>query len=105
MGRYGLFGSLRANPGQRDELLAILREGAALVAETPGCDVYIVSTSPDDADSVWFMEAWRSEADHAASLTDACILAVIERARPLIAGMGDRVVLEPVAGKGLGAAS
>lgn len=101
MPRYGLVGSLRAHPGQRDDLLAILREGAEAVADVPGCEVYIVSTSPDDDDAVWFMEAWTSEEDHAASLTDQRILEIISRARPLIAGMGNRVVLEPVAGKGL----
>ena len=101
MSRYGLIGSLRAHPGQREELLAILKEGAEVVAEVPGCEVYIVSTTPGDEDAVWFMEVWTSEADHKASLADSRIRAIIDRAMPLIAGMGDQVVLEPVIGKGL----
>ena len=101
MSRYGLFGSLRAQPGRRDELVALLREAVDLVADAPGCEVYIVSTSPDDADAVWIMELWASEADHDAVLRDDRIRQLIERARPLIAGMGDRVVLEPLAGKPL----
>ncbi len=105
MSRYGLIGSVRAHSGKRDELLAILKEGAETVAGVPGCEVYIVSTSPGDEDAVWFMEAWTSEVDHKASLSDSRIRAIIDRAMPLIAGMGDQVVLEPLVGKGLLATS
>jgi hypothetical protein len=45
-------------------------------------------------------EVWGSAEDHAASLTGEETRALIERARPLIAGM-EHVVLTPVAGKGL----
>jgi quinol monooxygenase YgiN len=46
-------------------------------------------------------EVWRSEADHGASLANAAVKEVIARARPLIAGFGERFTLEPVFGKGL----
>jgi quinol monooxygenase YgiN len=106
MSRYGLFGSIKAQPGKRDELLAILRDGAAAVADLPGCDIYIVSVSPDHPDKIWVTEFWRSQADHDASLDDERIRAIIAQARSLIAGMEDRVELEPLGGKGLpGAAS
>ncbi len=98
---YGLFGSLRAHPGKRDELLAIVREGALFVAEAPGCEVYIINVSPDDNDKIWFYESWRSEQDHDNSLHDSRIRDVIDRALPLIAGMEDRVILQPLVGKGL----
>jgi quinol monooxygenase YgiN len=92
---------MKAQPGQRDALLAILLEAADLVADLPGCEVWIVNTMPDDQDAIWVTEVWRSEADHAASLTGNDVKAVIARARPLIAGFGERFTLEPVAGKGL----
>jgi quinol monooxygenase YgiN len=101
MARYGLIGNMQAQPGKRDELLAILLEGATLVAAAPGCDLWTVNISPDDPDSIWFYELWRSEADHDASLTDARIRAVIDRARQLIAGFGQRVVLHALGGKGI----
>lgn len=101
MNRYGLIGSIDAQPGRRDALLAILEEGASTVSDVPGCEVYIVSTSPEHPDSVWVMEVWRSQADHDASLNDERIREIIDRARPLIAGMSHRVVLQPVTGKGL----
>lgn len=101
MARYGLFGSFTAHPGKRDELLDVLREGALLVKDAPGCEVYVVNLSPDDPDKIWIYEAWLSEVDHNASLELPGIREVINRALPLIAGMGDRVVLEPIVGKGL----
>lgn len=101
MSRYGLFGSLSAHAGKREELLVILREGLSSVGDAPGCETYIVNISPDDAEKIWIYEAWSSEAEHNASLQDPRIRDIITRAMPLIAGMGDRVVLEPLAGKGL----
>ena len=100
MSRYGLVGKLTAHPGQRDELLELLLEAARLVADAPGCDVWIVNISPDDPDSIWINEAWRSEADHDASLSQEEIRAIIGRAMPLIAGM-EGTKLTPLAGKGL----
>jgi quinol monooxygenase YgiN len=99
--RFGLCGIMKAQPGQRDALLDILLESADLVADLPGCEVWIVNTMPDDPDAIWITEVWRSEMDHAASLTGDDVQAVIARARPLIAAFGQRFTLEPVAGKGL----
>jgi quinol monooxygenase YgiN len=99
--RLGLCGTMKAHPGQREALLDILLEAADLVADLPGCEVWIVHTMPDDPDAIWVTEVWRSEADHAASLTGDDVQAVIARARPLIAGVGERFTLEPIAGKGL----
>jgi quinol monooxygenase YgiN len=92
---------MKAQPGQRDALLEILLEAAGLVADLPGCEVWIVNTMPDDPDAIWVTEVWRSEADHASSLTGDDVQAVIARARPLIAGFGQRFTLKPVGGKGL----
>ena len=101
MSRYGLCGIMKAQPGQRDVLRDLLLEAADLVGELPGCEVWIVNTMPDDPDAIWVTEIWRSEADHAASLTGDDVKAIIARARPLIAGFGDRFTLEPIGGKGL----
>lgn len=101
MSRYGLCGIMTAQPGQRDALLALLLEAAHLVADAPGCEVWIVNTLADDPDAIWITEVWRSEADHAASLTGDGVKEIIGRARPLIAGFGERFVLQPVGGKGL----
>jgi quinol monooxygenase YgiN len=101
MSRFGLCGIMNAQPGQRDALLGLLLEAAGLVADLPGCEVWIVNTMPDDPDAIWVTEVWRSEAEHAASLTNEDVRAIIARARPLIAGFGERFTLEPIGGKGL----
>lgn len=105
MSRFGLCGIMMAHPGQRDALRDVLLEAADLVADLPGCEVWIVNTMPDDPDAIWVTEVWRSEADHAASLTGEDVKAIIARARPLIAEFGERFALEPVGGKGLTAPS
>jgi quinol monooxygenase YgiN len=100
MARYGVFGSIRAQPGKRDELAGILLDGWNAIDDMPGCDAFIVSVS-ENPDKIWIAEFWRSEADHDASLNDERIKAIISKARPLIAGMEDRVILEPLGGMGL----
>ncbi len=98
---FGLIGSLKAHPGQRDALLDLLLKAANLVPEMEGCYLYVISKATDDPDTVWITEAWRSREDHAASLSNAAVRDIITAARPLIAGMGDGFEIIPVGGKGL----
>jgi len=98
---YGLFGKLTAQPGQRDALIDQLLQAANLMPEIEGCHLYIINAAPDDPNAIWVYEAWRSQADHDASLNHEMVKAVIAAARPLIAGGGERFVLTPVGGKGL----
>src|SRR5215218_3094641 len=98
---YGLFGKMRAQPGQRDALIDQLLQAAKLMPEIEGCHLYVINSAPDDPDVIWVYEAWRSQADHDASLNHETVKAVIAAARPLIAGGGERFVLTPVGGKGL----
>jgi quinol monooxygenase YgiN len=46
---YGLIGTMRATPGQRDALLAILLEGTDAM---PGCLSYVIAQDPADADAI-----------------------------------------------------
>jgi quinol monooxygenase YgiN len=101
MARYGLVGKMVAHPGQREALVDLLLEAAGVVADAPGCEVWIVHTDPEDPDAIWVTEVWRDQADHAASLGMAGVPEIIGRARPLIASMGERFTLQPVGGKGL----
>lgn len=89
---YGLSGKFSAQPGKRDELVAYLLQAAELLERNPGCVHYIVSTS-DEPEAVWVYEVWIDEAAHDTSLEPADIRALIQEARPLIAGMSDRTQL------------
>ena len=95
---YGLIGRMRATPGQRDALIAILLEGTAAM---PGCLSYIVARDSADADAIWITEVWDGSDSHSASLQLPQVRAAIARARPIIAGMDNRHETEPVGGVGL----
>ena len=98
---YGTHGRIVAKPGKGDELAAILHEAAAGLEANPDCLLYLVSRALDDPDSIWVTEAWTARGAHAASLADPSARALIERARPIIAGFADRAEFRPEGGKGL----
>ena len=95
---YGLIGKMLAQPGQRDALIAILMDGTAAM---PGCLSYVIARDPTNADAIWITEVWDSAASHQASLKLPAVQAAISKARPIIAGFGERFETEPVAGLGL----
>ncbi|MDQ6859484.1 MAG: antibiotic biosynthesis monooxygenase [Chloroflexota bacterium] len=97
---YGLHGTLRAKPGQRDALLALLR-GSSGGEPMPGCRLYVVSELPAEPDAIDVFEVWDDKAAHHASLQLDRVRETIAKARPLIAGMGESVELRPVGGQGL----
>jgi quinol monooxygenase YgiN len=94
---YGLIGKMRAQPGQRDALIAILLEGTAAM---PGCLGYVIAKDLADADALWITETWDSRASHKASLSLPSVQQAIAKGRPLIAGFGERFETEPVGGHG-----
>lgn len=96
---YGLIGQMKAAPGKRDELVAILSESTEGM---PGCLSYIVAKDAADADALWITEVWTDKGSHAASLKLPAVQAAITKARPIIAGFGHRFETTPVAGVGLG---
>lgn len=95
---HGLIGKMRAVPGQRDALIAILLEGTDAI---PGCLSYIVAKDPADADAIWITEVWDSRESHAASLQLPAVQDAIRRGRPLIAGFDSSQETIPVGGAGL----
>ncbi len=97
---FGLYSKIRSQAGQRDELVAVLLDAAAVLQQVSGCQLYIVSVSATEPETVWVTEAWRSQADHEASLTREDVRPILMRGRPLIAGF-ERIEIEPIGGKGL----
>ena len=95
---YGLIGKMKAQPGQRDALAAILLEG---VSGMPGCLSYVIANDPADPDLLWITEVWDSADSHRASLSLPSVQAAIAKGRPLIAGMEAVTTTEPVGGHGL----
>jgi quinol monooxygenase YgiN len=98
---YGMFGKLKTHPGKRDDMVKILLEAADSMHDLEGCYLYVVSKDATDPDTVWVTEAWRSQADHRASLAMPETQAAIARARPLIADLSGGIEIIPIGGKGL----
>ena len=96
---YGLIGKMKTVPGHRDAMIAILLDATG---EMPGCLSYVIARDPGDADAIWITEVWDSQDSHRASLSLPAVQAAIARARPLIAGFGERFETVPVGGHGLG---
>ena len=96
--KYGLFGKMVAAPGRRDELVRYLLEGTGGM---PGCLIYVVANDPAEPDAIWITEVWRTKQDHANSLKLPAVQAAIAKARPIIAGFGERFETIPVGGVGL----
>jgi quinol monooxygenase YgiN len=95
---YGLIGKMRAQPGKRDALAAILVKG---VAGMPGCLSYVVANDPAVSDVIWITEVWVSKEAHASSLALPSVRDAIAKGRPLIAGMERVAETAPVGGSGL----
>jgi len=95
---YGLIGQMLAAPGKRDELLAILGEGAG---DMPGCLSYVIAKDPTNADALWITEVWTNKDAHAASLKLPSVQAAIAKGRPMIASFPQHFETIPVAGHGL----
>ena len=95
---YGLIGQMKAAPGKRDDLVAILSEATGGM---PGCLSYIVAKDAADPDALWITEVWTDKDSHAGSLKLPAVQVAIAKARPIIAGFGHRFETVPVGGVGL----
>ena len=83
---FGLIGKMRAAPGKRGDLIAILGESTEAM---PGCLSYIVAEDASDPDN---------ETSHKASLQLPSVQSAITKARPIIAGFDMSVKTNPIAG-------
>lgn len=98
---YGYSGSMKTQPGRRDEVVAILLEGVEGL-RAAGCEAYVVSVSDAEPDTIFVFEAWQSKEHHAASLQLPETKAAIARAMPMLTGEFDSRELDVVGGLGLG---
>ncbi|MFD1738868.1 putative quinol monooxygenase [Bacillus salitolerans] len=99
MGKFGLFGKLIAKDGERETLVNILLEAAESMENLDECEVYLVNVSSDEPNSVFVYEVWKDENAHKASLSLEVTQTLIQRAKPIIAGMERISTLLPIGGK------
>jgi len=97
---YGYVGTMRATPGNRDEVVRLLLSGADGLREA-GCHLYVVGVSGTDPGLIHVTEAWDSKEHHDASLALPAARAAIAQAMPLIAAFGEHRETRPVGGHAL----
>lgn len=100
MALYGLHGRIDATEGHGEELAGYLLADVEVLREH-GCRLYIVSRREDAPDAVYVYEIWDDAQAHQASLQLPSVQAAIAKARPIIAGMSERVEFTPQGGVGL----
>ncbi|SNX55652.1 quinol monooxygenase YgiN [Streptomyces sp. TLI_55] len=83
--RYGYIGSMKAKPGHRAEVVAVLVAGAEGLRKA-GCHLYVVTESATDADTVWVSEVWESKEHHDTSLQLPEAKEAISKVMPLLTG-------------------
>ncbi|MFJ5530081.1 putative quinol monooxygenase [Streptomyces sp. NPDC093261] len=97
---YGYIGSMKTQPGSRDEVVSILLSGVDGLREA-GCHLYVVSVSDDDDVTIWVTEVWESKGHHDASLELPETKAAIGKAMPILTGEFTRQELSVMGGLGL----
>jgi quinol monooxygenase YgiN len=101
MDKYSLFGKFTVKEGERDSMVDILLEAAESMRNLDECEIYLVSTSENEPDSVYVYEIWSNEHAQQASLTLGATQTLISRAKPLITGMERISTLTAIGGKGI----
>jgi len=92
---FGMIGKMKAQPGKRAELIAILTSGTGAM---PGCRAYLIAEDAKDPDAIWITEIWDDASSHKASLELPAVRAAIAKGRPLIAAFELSAETRPVAG-------
>ena len=103
MCRVGRYVKLKALEGQGEVLVEHMLGVAQLLAEVPGCELYVINTSAAETDTVWVNEVWSTQAELDASLSIDSVKASVEQVVSLLAGPPERIDILPVGGKGLDA--
>lgn len=91
--KWGLLGRMKAQPGKRDELIAVLKDSSR---DVPGKLVYLIQLEEDDPDAFWINEVWASRAAYDGCLTLPQVVRGMELARPLLAGIEHRTETLPL---------
>lgn len=99
MNKYGLFGKFVAKDGELESLVNILLEAAESMSSIEDCEMYHVSISPDIQNCIFVYEVWKHENAHKASLTLEATQTLIQKAKPIIAGMERISTFIPKGGK------
>ncbi|KUP06305.1 antibiotic biosynthesis monooxygenase [Bacillus coahuilensis p1.1.43] len=98
MSGYSIFGKLVAKEGELETLSSILLEAAESMKQVESCSVYIVNASKQEQ-AVFVFEVWENEQAHQASLSLPLTQTLIQKAKPILAGVERLAAMEALGGK------
>jgi len=82
---FSVYGRMTAVPGRRDELVALLQEGALAGGDDSGLLTFVINTVPDDPDTIWLTQLWADKEAHDATTRSEAVATVSRRLPPLLA--------------------
>lgn len=82
---FSVYGRLTAQPGRRDEVIALLHEGFRAGGADSGLLTYSINTVPDEPDTMWMTQLWADKEAHDATTRSAPVAAVSQHLPALLA--------------------
>ena len=99
--RVGRYVRMVARAGQGPRLADTLLKVADGMRDAPGCELYLINISADEADTVWVTEVWADEEASDRALNGELGEVGIGEVLELLAGPPELVDLVPLGGAGL----
>ncbi len=100
MSQVAIIAKIPAQPGRRDELVAVLQQALANAENEEGTLTYILHEDANDSDLVWFYEVYADQAAFEAHGRSEGMKAIGLAAREFAAGRPELTTLKPIGGKG-----
>ena len=101
MSKVGAFVKLTAREGQRDALIAHLLQSVSTAQGEDETEVWIISSSPTEPNTVWLTEIYSSPEAQAAHSGSEAAQANLAGAMQYIAAAPDVILFSPAGGKGI----
>lgn len=76
---FSVHGRMTALPGRRDELIALLHEGARAGGEDCGLLNYTLNIALEAPDTIWLTQLWTDKEAHDATTRSEAVAAVTQR--------------------------
>jgi quinol monooxygenase YgiN len=92
------FATFHARPGHGEQLAGHLLHAATLVAELPGCAMWLVDRDQTDPETIRVSETWASQEQCDAALALPAVQENVERVMALLNREPDLVACEPLGG-------
>lgn len=82
---FSVYGRMKAQPGRRDELIAVLLAGFRAGGDESGLLHYSINIAFDDPDTIWLTQLWRDKDAHDVTTRSEPVAAVSRQVPPLLA--------------------